>query len=227
MWKHCFCINLFSVILSCHEINSHENIWLVLLIRTNLIGRLMTVTWKYNRFFIASTCLIRKAMFLVLKTWRHWERYSPCYENILQFFRQARSASLGSKSYFRNNVFRGRPTGKHNLGPRAFAVRRWEIACAVRHNRTQPLLQYGCVALRMQFFFPKFWNDETNFTRVFVTVSPRRPWDRGCRETLIENITFPQQSVLVCPELNTIYIFINNLINLLITIKEYGDTRFW
>ena len=29
-------------------------------------------------------------------------------------------------------------------------------------------------------FFPKFWNDKTNFTRVFVTVSPRRPWDRGC-----------------------------------------------
>ena len=30
-------------------------------------------------------------------------------------------------------------------------------------------------------FFPKFWNFETNFnfTRVFVTVSPRRPWDRG------------------------------------------------
>ena len=25
-------------------------------------------------------------------------------------------------------------------------------------------------------FFPKFWNDKTNFTRVFVTVSPRRPW---------------------------------------------------
>ena len=29
-------------------------------------------------------------------------------------------------------------------------------------------------------FFPKFWNYKTNFTRVFVTVSPRRPWDRGC-----------------------------------------------
>ena len=28
-------------------------------------------------------------------------------------------------------------------------------------------------------FSPKFWNDKTNFTRVFVTVSPRRPWDRG------------------------------------------------
>ena len=28
-------------------------------------------------------------------------------------------------------------------------------------------------------FFPKFWNDKTNFTRVFVTVSPRTPWDRG------------------------------------------------
>ena len=28
-------------------------------------------------------------------------------------------------------------------------------------------------------FFPKFWNDKMNFTRVFVTVSPRRSWDRG------------------------------------------------
>ena len=26
----------------------------------------------------------------------------------------------------------------------------------MRHNRIQPLLQYGCVALRMQFFPPNF-----------------------------------------------------------------------
>ena len=45
-----------------------------------------------------------------------------------------------------------------------------KIACAVGQNRIQPLLQYGCVALRMRFFSPKFWNDKTNFTRVFVTV---------------------------------------------------------
>ena len=25
----------------------------------------------------------------------------------------------------------------------------------------------------------QFWNDKMNFSRVFVTVSPRRPWDRG------------------------------------------------
>ena len=31
-----------------------------------------------------------------------------------------------------------------------------KIACAVRHNRIQPLLQYGCVALRMRFFPPNF-----------------------------------------------------------------------
>ena len=31
-----------------------------------------------------------------------------------------------------------------------------KIACAVRHSRIQPLLQYGCVALRMQFFSQKF-----------------------------------------------------------------------
>ena len=31
-------------------------------------------------------------------------------------------------------------------------------------------------------FSPKFWNDKMNFTRVFVTVSPRRPWDRGWSE---------------------------------------------
>ena len=32
-------------------------------------------------------------------------------------------------------------------------------------------------------FFPKFWNDKMNFTRVFVTVSPWRPWDRGCQNS--------------------------------------------
>ena len=31
-----------------------------------------------------------------------------------------------------------------------------KIACAVRHNRIQPLLQYGCVALRMRFFPQNF-----------------------------------------------------------------------
>ena len=54
-----------------------------------------------------------------------------------------------------------------------------KIACAVRHNRIAITVEYGCVALRMRFFSPKFWNDKTNFTRVFVTVSPRRPSDRG------------------------------------------------
>ena len=31
-----------------------------------------------------------------------------------------------------------------------------KIACAVRHNRIQPLLQYGYVALRMRFFSQNF-----------------------------------------------------------------------
>ena len=31
-----------------------------------------------------------------------------------------------------------------------------KIACAVRHNRIQPLLQCGCVALRMRFFSQNF-----------------------------------------------------------------------
>ena len=31
-----------------------------------------------------------------------------------------------------------------------------KIACAVRHNRIQPLLQYGRVALRMRFFPQNF-----------------------------------------------------------------------
>ena len=44
---------------------------------------------------------------------------------------------------------------------------------------------FNCIAIRLcrtaaAIFFPKFWNDKMNFTRVFVTVSPRRPWDRGC-----------------------------------------------
>ena len=46
-----------------------------------------------------------------------------------------------------------------------------KIACAVRHNRIQPY----CTAHAI--FSPKFWNDKMNFTRVFITVSPRRPWD--------------------------------------------------
>ena len=51
-----------------------------------------------------------------------------------------------------------------------------KIACAVRHNRIA-IIQLCRTAHAI--FFPKFWNDEMNFTRVFVTVSPRRPWDRG------------------------------------------------
>ena len=31
-----------------------------------------------------------------------------------------------------------------------------KIACAVRHNRIQTVLQYGCVALRMRFFSQNF-----------------------------------------------------------------------
>ena len=50
-------------------------------------------------------------------------------------------------------------------------------------SATQRYLQYSWIRLcrtAHAIFFPKFWNDKTNFTRVFVTVSPRRPWDRGC-----------------------------------------------
>ena len=53
-----------------------------------------------------------------------------------------------------------------------------KIACAVRHNRIAIHLN-TVVSHCACDFFPKFWNDKTNFTRVFVTVSPRRPWDRG------------------------------------------------
>ena len=56
-------------------------------------------------------------------------------------------------------------------------------------SETQPystVLQ-SLIAIRLcrtahAIFSPKFWNDKTNFTRVFVTVSPRRPWDRGWNE---------------------------------------------
>ena len=53
-----------------------------------------------------------------------------------------------------------------------------KISCAVRHNR----IQLYCSTVVSHFnaiFFPKFWNDKMNFTRVIVTVSPRRPWDQG------------------------------------------------
>ena len=50
-------------------------------------------------------------------------------------------------------------------------------------SATQPYCNDGWIRLCLTahaIFSPKFWNDKTNFTRVFVTVSPRRPWDRGC-----------------------------------------------
>ena len=49
-------------------------------------------------------------------------------------------------------------------------------------SATRPYCNNGWIQLCLTahaIFFPKFWNDKTNFTRVFVTVSPRRAWDRG------------------------------------------------
>ena len=42
---------------------------------------------------------------------------------------------------------------------------------------------FNCIAIQLcrpahAIFSPKFWNDKMNFARVFVTVSPRRPWHR-------------------------------------------------
>ena len=54
-----------------------------------------------------------------------------------------------------------------------------KIACAVRHNRISIRLNTvvsPCAAIFSQNF--EFY--PYDFTRVFVTVSPRRPWDRGC-----------------------------------------------
>ena len=50
-------------------------------------------------------------------------------------------------------------------------------------SATQPYCNNGWIRLCLTahaISFPKFWNDKMYFTRVFVTVSPRRPWDRGC-----------------------------------------------
>ena len=61
---------------------------------------------------------------------------------------------------------------------------------------TQPYSTvFKCIAIRLcrtahAIFSPKFWNDKMNFTRVFVTVSPRRPWDRGCVKTSIHSHIF-------------------------------------
>ena len=70
-----------------------------------------------------------------------------------------------------------------------------KIACAVRHHRIATHLNTvvsHCAAI----FFPKFWNDKTNLTRVFVTVSPRRPWDRGCQHSTWSNIWFKSLNYL-------------------------------
>ena len=49
-----------------------------------------------------------------------------------------------------------------------------------RLHRRSIAIQLNTVCLTAHAIFsPKFWNDKTNFTRVFVTVSPQRPWDRG------------------------------------------------
>ena len=69
-------------------------------------------------------------------------------------------------------------------------------------SETQP---YSTVLIAIQLcrtahaiFFPKFWNDKMNFTRVFVTVSPRRLWDRGCLHTTVLSVRhfLPQRSRL-------------------------------
>ena len=46
-------------------------------------------------------------------------------------------------------------------------------------SETQPYCNIRLCRTAYSIFSPKFWNDKMNFTRVFVTVSPRRPWDRG------------------------------------------------
>ena len=72
---------------------------------------------------------------------------------------------------------------------------RKKIAFAVRHNRIQPYCNHYCIQPTVvqnttvlcrtahAIFPPKFGNDKMNFTRVFVTVSLRRPWDRGWMAT--------------------------------------------
>ena len=54
--------------------------------------------------------------------------------------------------------------------------------------RARSILFRSVIAMRLcrtahAIFFPKFWKDKMNFTRVFVTVSPRRPWDQGWPKT--------------------------------------------
>ena len=74
-----------------------------------------------------------------------------------------------------------RRDGDEDPGKIRFIVPKfWGKNCM--RSETQP---YSTViAIRLcrtahAIFPPKFWDDKTNFTRVFVTVSPRRPWDRG------------------------------------------------
>ena len=71
--------------------------------------------------------------------------------------------------------------GDENPGKIRFIVPKFWEKNRMR-SATQPYCNNGWIRLCLTahaIFFPKFWNDKTNFTRVFVTVSPRRPWDRG------------------------------------------------
>ena len=73
----------------------------------------------------------------------------------------------------------------HFIVPKFWEKNRMRSATQPCCNHWTQWLQYSWIRLCLTahaIFSPKFWNDKTNFTRVFVTVSPRRPWDRGCTD---------------------------------------------
>ena len=81
-------------------------------------------------------------------------KYAVCHSDVarkwsIQGFHQPRSQGLRGETVTKTLV-------KFVLSFQNFGKK---IACAVRHNRIQPLLpllQYGCVALRMRFFPQNF-----------------------------------------------------------------------
>ena len=103
---------------------------------------------------------------------------SPGYEVVLSFIATRTTTSVPGPS---------RWDGDEDPGKIRFIVPKFWGKNRMR-SETQP---YSTViAIRLcrtahAIFFPKFWNYKTNFTRVFVTVSPRRPWDRGCAHNWI------------------------------------------
>ena len=83
----------------------------------------------------------------------------------------------------------------HFIVPKFWEKNRMRSATQPYCNTVESMSWIRLCLTAHAIFSPKFRNDKTNFTRVFVTVSPRRPWDRG----------WLFLAVVRCPDPNLVY----------------------